>query len=90
MVLFAIKAYFFTGVDCYSLGRKPHSLHFFALFCWEMIRVICVMLAVAIEDFELRINNLYLLMGKSAVCFEPNSQKDSDGKNYILIIISCL
>ena len=39
-----------------------------------MIRVICTMLAIAIEDLELRINNTYLLMGKNAVCFDLSSQ----------------
>ena len=90
MIVFAIKACFFTGVNSYNLGQKPHTLYFFALFCWEMIGVIGAMLAIAIEDLELRIDNPLLPMGKSAICFEPSSQKDSDGKNRIFTTMFCL
>ena len=41
--------------------------HFFLLFCGEMIRVICAMVAIAIEDLEVQLSNSNLPIGKSAI-----------------------
>lgn len=38
------------------------------------------MLAVAIEDLEVRLSNSNLLTEKSAICFEPSAQKGETGK----------
>ena len=80
---------FFYRSKQLQLGQKPHTSHFFAPFCWEIIRVIYAILAITIENLELRINNPHLPRRKSAVCFEPSPQKDSDGKNYIFTTTSC-
>ena len=48
------------------------------------------MLANVIEDLKLRINNPYILMEKSTVCFDPSSQKESGGRNRIFTTTSCL
>ena len=45
-----------------------------------MIRVVCAILAIAIEDLEMRLSNLYLPLGKSAILFEPSAQKGETGK----------
>ena len=55
-----------------------------------MIRVICAILAVAIENLKLRMNNPYLPMRKSAVCFDPSFQKESSGRSRIFTTTSCL
>ena len=34
------------------------------------------MFAVAIEDLKVRLSNLNLPIGKSAICFEPLAQKE--------------
>ena len=67
MIVLAIKSFFFSGADGYSLGRKPHMCHFFFSFRGKMIRVVCTMLAVAIEDLEVHLGNSNLLLGKSAI-----------------------
>ena len=38
------------------------------------------MLAIAIEDLEVRLSNSNLLIGKSAICFELSAQKREIGK----------
>ena len=43
--------------------------------------VIWAMLIIAIKDLKLCINNPYLLMRKSAICFDPSSQKKSSDRN---------
>ena len=80
MIVLAIKSFFFSGADSYSLWQKPHMSHFFFLFCGEMIKVICAMLAVAIEDLEVQIGNSNLLLGRNAIAFEPLPQKLETGK----------
>ncbi len=45
-----------------------------------MIRVVCAMLAVAIKDLEVRLGNLNLPLGKSAIRFQPLAQKGETGK----------
>ncbi len=52
---------------------------FFTLFCGEMFVVICSMLVVTIQDLALRWNNKEEATGKSAVWFEPISQKKTTG-----------
>ncbi len=56
MIVFTIKTCFFNGVDSYNLGQKPHISRFFTLFCGEMIRLICAILAVIIEDLKMHLN----------------------------------
>ncbi len=84
MIVLAIKTCFFNGVDSYNLGRKPHTSCFFSLFCGEMISVIYAMLAVAIKDLKLCMNNKNLLLEKSAIRFEPYTQKSEKDKYFIL------
>lgn len=38
------------------------------------------MFAIAIEDLEIRLNNLNLLMRKNTIYFEPSTQKKKIGK----------
>ncbi len=45
-----------------------------------MIRVVCTILAVVIEDLEVRLRNSNLPLGKSAIWFEPSAQKEETGK----------
>ena len=45
-----------------------------------MKRVICIILAVAIEDLEVRLGNSNLLLGKNAIRFELLTQKGQTGK----------
>ncbi len=52
---------------------------FFTPFCDEIVVVICSMLAIAIQDLALRWNNKEPATGKSAVRFEPTSQKKATG-----------
>ena len=54
--------------------------HFFFLFCGEMIRVICALLVVAIDDLDVRIGNPNLPLSKSEIRFESLSQKWETGK----------
>ncbi len=54
--------------------------HFFLPFCGEMIKVICTILAMAIEDLEVRLGNSNLPLGKSAIRFELSTQKGETGK----------
>ncbi len=84
MIVLAIKTCFFNGVDSYNLGQKPHISCFFSPFCGKMIRVICAMLVVAIEDLELCMNNKNLPLGKSAIPFEPYTQKSEKGEYFVL------
>ena len=79
MVL-TIKSFFFSGADNYSLGRKPHTSHFFLLFCGEMIRIVYAILAIAIVDLEVRLGNSNLALGKRAIRFKPSSEKGETGK----------
>ncbi len=46
--------------------------------------MICAMLAVAIEDLELCMNNKNLPLGKSAIRFEPYAQKSEKGEYFVL------
>ena len=71
VTVLAIKSFFFFGVDSYNLGRKPHTSHFFCFFHEEMVRVVYAILAIAIEDLEMRFGNPNLPLSKSAIRFEP-------------------
>lgn len=39
-----------------------------------MIKVICTIFTIVIKDMKMRLGNLYLLLGKSAMWFEPLAQ----------------
>ncbi len=75
----AIMVCFFSGTDSYGFSQKAHMSCFFTLFCGELVVVICSMQAIAIQDLALRWNNKELATGKSAVWFEPTSQKKATG-----------
>ena len=45
-----------------------------------MIKVVCAILAVAIEGLEVRLNNSNLPTGKSAICFKLLAQKRETDK----------
>ena len=75
VIILAIKSIFLSGADSYNLGRKPYTSHFFLLFCGEIIRVVCAILIVAIEDLEMQFGNLNLPLGKNTIWFELLAQK---------------
>ena len=80
VIILVIKSCFFSGADSYSLGRKPHTSHFFLPCRGEMIRVICTILTVAIKDLKVYLGNLNLPLGKNAILFEPQAQKEETDK----------
>ena len=45
-----------------------------------MIRVVCAILAIAINDIEMRLGNSNLLLRKSPIWFESSAQKREMGK----------
>lgn len=67
--------YFFFGTNSYGLGSKTHMSRFFSLFYDAIVVVICSILSVAIKDLVLSWKNKELVIGKSAVWFEPENQK---------------
>ena len=67
MIILAIKTCFFNEVDSYNFGQKLHISCFFSSFCEKMIRIIYAMLAIAIKDLELHMNNKNLLLRKNAI-----------------------
>ena len=83
VIVLAIKIWFFIGVDSYSLGRKLHTSYFFSLFCGEMIRVICAILAIAIENLELHCKNKNPSIKKSTIWFEPYVYNYKTGKYFV-------
>ena len=54
--------------------------HFFLPFWGKMIRVVCAMFAVAIEDLKVCLGNLNLPLRKSTIWFELLAQKEETGK----------
>ena len=48
-----------------------------------MIRVVCAILSIAIEDLEVCLSNSNLPTGKIAIRFEPSAQKREPGKETI-------
>lgn len=80
MIVFIVKSFFFSRADSYSLRQKPHTSHFFYLFVGEMIRVVCAIYAIIIKDLEMHIDNSNLQWGKSAIRFEPSTQKEENGE----------
>ncbi len=80
MIVLAIKSFFFSEADSYSLGRKSHTSYFFLPFCEEIIRVVCTMFIATIEDLEVCLGNSNLPRGKSAIRFESLAQKRETGK----------
>lgn len=83
VIVLAIKSCFFFEKNNYSLERKCHILHFWFLFSKEMIKVICAILAITIEDLKLRWDNPDLLLKKSAIRFEFLAQKKETGKKIV-------
>lgn len=51
-----------------------------------MIRVICTMLAMIIEDLEMRFGNLNLPLKKSAIWFDPLAQTGEIAKQLVGIL----
>ncbi len=84
MIIFVIKTCFFNEVDSFNLGQKLHRLRLFSPFYKEMIRVICTILAVIIEDLKLRMNNKNPLLRKRAIQFEPYAQKSEKSEYFVL------
>ena len=84
MNVFAIKTCFFNRIDSYNLGQKLYISRFFSPFYGKMIRIIYVMLAIAIEDFKLRMNNKNLPLRKSAIRFELYTQKSEKNEYFVL------
>lgn len=54
--------------------------YFLLTFCRKMIKVVCTILIIVIEDLELCLPNLNLLLGKNAIGFELLAQKRKTGK----------
>ncbi len=86
MIVLTIKFFFFSRADSYSLSRKSHMSHFFLFFRGEMIRVVCAMLVMAIEDLKVRLGNSNLPLRKSAIWFEPLAQKGETGKQTVDVL----
>ena len=80
MIVFAIKSFFFSGADSYSLERKPHMSYFFIFFYGKMIKVVYAIFAVAIENLKVCLGNLNLLLRKSTIQFELSAYKKETGK----------
>ena len=80
MIVLAIKSFFFSGADSYSLERKLNTSHFFLPFRGKMTGVVCAILAIAIEDLEMHLGNSNMPLSKSTIQFEPLAQKVETGK----------
>ncbi len=80
MIILAIKSFFFSRVDSYSLRRKPYTSHFFLLFCRKIIRIIYAILVIAIKDLEICLRNSILPLGKSAIWLKLLAHKGEIGK----------
>lgn len=80
VIVFIIKSCFFFKTNNYNLKQKFYISHFFFLFYKQIIQVICTILAIVIKDLEIYLNNLNLLIKKSAICFELLVQKKEIGK----------
>ena len=77
IIVFAIKSFFFSGANSYSFGWKIHTFHFFLLFYGKMLRVICAIFAIAIEDLKVQFGDSNLLLDKSVIRFKPFPQVDN-------------
>lgn len=88
MIILVIKSYFFSKIDSYNLGQKPHTYYFFLHFCKEMIKVICSILTVIIKDLELCLSNSNLPMRKSAIWFKFLAQKEETSKQWLVYYIT--
>ena len=86
VIVLAIKSFFFSRANNYSLGQKLHISHFFFFFYEKMIRVVCAMFAVAIEHLKMRLDNSYLSLGKNAIWFKPSAQKEETDKQTASIL----
>ena len=54
--------------------------HFFFPFYGDIIRVVYAMLAIVIEDLEMRLGNSNLPLEKNAIWLEPLAQKKQTSK----------
>lgn len=54
--------------------------YFFSLYYRKIIKVICAILAVVIDDMKVHLSNLNLLFGKNAIGFKPLAKKKETGK----------
>lgn len=61
------------------MGRNHIFIIFFSL-CREIIRFVYAILAIAIEDVEVRLSDSNLPLGKSIIWFELSSEKRELGK----------
>lgn len=75
VIVLAIIAYFFIGIDSYSFDQKMYTACFFSLFWDEIIVVIGFILVVTIKNLAVKQNNKTLVTEKNAVQFKPASQK---------------
>lgn len=75
IIICAIKFYFFSRVDNYSLRLELHISYFFFLFYRKMIKIVCTILAIITKDLEMYLNNLNLSIKKSTIWFKSLTQK---------------
>ena len=87
MIVFIIKTYFFNKVSSYNLDQKSHILGFFCLFYEEMIRLICVILAVIIKELQLPMSNRNFLLKKSAIWFKLYIQKSEKSGCFVFFFL---
>lgn len=80
MIILAVKSFFFSGLNSYSLRQKPHTSYFFFSFYGEIIKLVCAILAIAVEDLEVCYDNANLFLGKSTIWFGPLAQKGETDK----------
>lgn len=80
MIVLAIKSFLFSRTDSYSLRRKSYIFYFFLSFYKDLIKVVYAILVITIKDLEVRLGNLNLPPGKSAISFESLALKGETGK----------
>lgn len=67
VIVFTIKLCFFISVNSYSLGQKPYTSLFFSFLEEKIMKVVYAILAAAMKDFQMRLNNKNLSIRKSAI-----------------------
>lgn len=55
-------------------------LYFFVFLCKKMIRIVCNILTIAIEDLKVYLSNSNLLLGKNAIKFKVLVKKKETSK----------
>lgn len=80
VIVFAIKSYFFSGVDNYDLEQKFYICYSFLFFCEEIIKIVYAIFVIRIKYLKMHLNNSNLLIGKSAICFKFSIQKKETKK----------